>query len=91
MAIRPVGFSPSVVANNSGLPSSMEFQIPPGKSASLTLYPKAIRGVMGGTNDTTRLTLGARDPRSLGKLKVELVVDSGMLVQGPLLLQLLTG
>ncbi|MGB6047568.1 MAG: Ig-like domain-containing protein [Flavobacteriales bacterium] len=69
----------------------IDLQIPPGKSASLTLYPKAIRGVMGGTNDTTRLTLGARDPRSLGKLKVELVVDSGMLVQGPLLLQLLTG
>ncbi len=68
----------------------LNLQIPLGKSASLVLYPKAIKGVMGGTNDTTRLTLGARDPRTLGKLKVELVVDSGTFIQGPLVLQLLT-
>ncbi|MEO7080864.1 MAG: Ig-like domain-containing protein [Flavobacteriales bacterium] len=68
----------------------IDLQIPPGKSASLVLYPKAIKGVMGGTNDTTRLNLGARDPRTLGKLKVELVMDSGTFIQGPLVLQLLT-
>ena len=68
----------------------LDLQIPSGKSASLVLYPKAIKGVMGGTNDTTRLTLGTRDPRTLGKLKVELLVDSATSMQGPLVLQLLT-
>lgn len=66
----------------------VDLQLPDGKSASLVLYPKAIKGVMGGTNDTTRLSLGARDPRSLGKLKVELAVDSGITLPGPLVLQL---
>ena len=66
----------------------LDFKLPAGKSASLVLYPKAIRGVMGDTNDTTRLRFGAIDPRTLGKLKVMLSADSGTAVPGPLVLQL---
>lgn len=68
----------------------LDFKLPAGKSASLVLYPKAIRGVMGGTNDTTKLRFGAIDPRTLGKLKVILSADSGTEVPGPLVLQLRT-
>src|SRR5690606_35198335 len=46
--------------------------LPPGSSASLLLLPKAVTAVLGGHNDTTRLSLGARDPRTLGKLNVQL-------------------
>lgn len=68
----------------------LDFKLPAGKSASLVLYPKAVRGVMGGTNDTTRLRFGAIDPRTMGKLKVMLSADSGTAVPGPLVLQLRT-
>lgn len=68
----------------------LDFKLPSGRSASLDLYPKAVRGVMGGTNDTTKLRFGAVDPRTLGKLKVKLSADNGTAVPGPLVLQLLT-
>lgn len=61
----------------------------PGRSFVLLLYPKAMTAAMGGTNDTTKLILGAVDPRSLGKLKVSLSADSGMALQGPFVLQLI--
>jgi len=64
-------------------------EVLPGSSAWLILYPKAVTGVLGGHNDTTRLMLGARDPRTLGKLHVMLVSDSGTASYGPLVLQLL--
>lgn len=57
---------------------------------SLVLFPKAVTGVMGGTNDTTKLHVGVPDPRTLGKLKVEPSADSSVLAQGPWVLQLLT-
>ena len=63
----------------------------PDGTASLILYPKAVEGVMGGTNDTTRLAFGKRDPRTLGRLKVELTLDSGTMLHSPLVLQLRTG
>ncbi|HMN05949.1 MAG TPA: Ig-like domain-containing protein [Flavobacteriales bacterium] len=63
----------------------------PGNSAELVLYPRAIQAVMGGTNDTTRLVLQDPDPRSLGKLKLELTVDSTEVIAGPLLVQLNAG
>lgn len=63
--------------------------IPPqGGAYELLLLPKAVTAVMGGTNDTTKLTLGAADPRSLGKLNVVLMPDSGVVVPGPFVLQL---
>lgn len=61
---------------------------PPGRAYELTLFPKAMMAVMGGTNDTTKLTLGAVEPRTLGKLKVDLAADSGTVLPGPLVLQL---
>lgn len=64
-------------------------EVAPESSAWLILYPKAVTGVLGGHNDTTRLVLGARDPRSLGKLHVVLAADSGTASSGPLVLQLL--
>ncbi|MBS1945430.1 MAG: hypothetical protein JST98_09610, partial [Bacteroidetes bacterium] len=60
----------------------------PGRAYELTLFPKAMMAVMGGTNDTTKLTLGAVEPRTLGKLKVDLAADSGTVLPGPLVLQL---
>ncbi|MBS1546172.1 MAG: Ig-like domain-containing protein [Bacteroidetes bacterium] len=63
----------------------------PGMRVSMVLFPKAVQAVMGGTNDTTRLSFTAPDPRTLGKLKVELSVDSGSAYRGPWVLQLLTG
>lgn len=68
----------------------LDLELPAGKTASLVLYPRSIRGEMGGTNDTTRLRFGAVDPRTLGKLKVLLTADSGTVVPGPLVLQLHT-
>lgn len=67
---------------------AIELHLEKGKEAALTLYPKAVVGAMGGTNDTTRLRLGVPDPRTLGKLKVELATDSSSAPQGPFLLQL---
>ncbi len=64
---------------------------PPGGSYELSLLPKAVSAVMGGSNDTTKLTLGAADPRSLGKLNVVLEPDSGEVVPGPFVLQLTAG
>lgn len=61
------------------------------RSLELTLFPKAVTALMGGTNDTTKLTLGATDPRALGKLKVLLEVDSGLTAHGPFVLQLTAG
>ncbi len=61
-----------------------------GSRLSLVCYPKAVLGAMGGTNDTTRLAVGIADQRTLGKLRVELVPDSGMTFTGPWVLQLLT-
>ncbi len=69
---------------------AIELQLQKGKEATLTLYPKALVGIMGGTNDTTRLRLGSPDPRTLGKLKVEVVPDSGTVPPGPFVLQLLS-
>lgn len=68
----------------------LDFKLPAGKSASLVLFPKAVHGMMGGTNDTTRLRFGAIDPRTMGKLKVMIPADSGTVVPGPMVLQLLT-
>lgn len=63
-----------------------------GSQVSLVLLPKAVQGVMGGTNDTTRLQLGVPAPRTMGKLAVALTVDSGLTPpRGPWVLQLLTG
>lgn len=68
------------------------FQATAGKEATLVLYPKAVMAVMGGTNDTTTLRLGTPDPRTLGKLTVELIPDTGIVLPpGPFVLQLLTG
>lgn len=61
-----------------------------GKKATLTLLPDAVTGVMGGTNDTTRLELGTVDAKTLGKLTVILDPDSAWDRQGPYILQLLT-
>lgn len=66
-------------------------QLPAGGTVSLTLYPKAVEAAMGGTNDTTRLAFGRREPRTMGKLKVELTLDSGTTVQAPVVLQLRAG
>lgn len=55
----------------------------------LTLYPKAVTARMGGTNDTTRLTLGAVDPKTLGRLKVEITVDTTRSLPGPFVFQLM--
>lgn len=65
----------------------------PGKDApmELILYPKAVAGVMGGTNDTVVLSLSMSDPRTLGKLKVELGADSGTVLPGPFVLRLMAG
>jgi hypothetical protein len=60
------------------------------KGMDLVLYPKAVTGMQGGTNDTTRLNLGVPDPASLGKLTIQVVVDSAVTVEGPVVLQLLT-
>lgn len=60
-----------------------------GKPMELLLYPKAVTAVMGGTNDTLRLSLSAPDPRTLGKLQVELLADSTAAVQGPFIVQLI--
>jgi hypothetical protein len=60
------------------------------KALDLILYPKAITGMQDGTNDTTRLSLGVVNPRSLGKLTVHVVADSVSVLNGPLVLQLLT-
>lgn len=68
----------------------LEARPPAGRSYELTLYPKAMLAVMGGTNDTTKLTLGAVEPRTLGKLKVELAADSGTVLRGPFVLQLVS-
>ncbi len=62
----------------------------PAMRVSMVLFPKAVQAVMGGTNDTTRLSFNAPDPRTLGKLKVELSADSGSAYAGPWILQLLT-
>ena len=61
-----------------------------GKGASLELFPGAVTAEMGGTNDTTKLRLGQVDPKTLGKLTVELKPDSGVILQGPFILQLRT-
>lgn len=63
---------------------------PPAGSLQLTLYPKAVTAIMGGTNDTTRLSLGAIDPKTLGRLKVEVAADSAVSLNGPFVLQLTT-
>jgi uncharacterized protein (DUF2141 family) len=60
------------------------------KTMDLVLYPKAITDMQGGTNDTTRLVLGVTDPRSLGKLTIQVVADSSSTVRGPVVLQLRT-
>lgn len=60
-----------------------------GHELALTLFPKAVEATMGGTNDTTKLNFGKPDPRTLGKLKVEVVPDSGLVPPGPFVLQLL--
>ncbi len=62
----------------------------PHDEISLVLYPRAITGAMGGTNDTTKLRVGAPDPRTLGKLKVELSADSSLATTGAWVLQLIT-
>ncbi|MEO8733730.1 MAG: Ig-like domain-containing domain [Flavobacteriales bacterium] len=60
------------------------------KPMDLVLYPNAITDMQGGTNDTTRLSVGVPDPHSLGKLTLQVVTDSTHMVKGPLILQLLT-
>lgn len=69
----------------------MPVQATPESRVELVLYPKAIQAVAGGTNDTTRLSLGTPDPRSLGTLKVIVEVDSVVDLQPPLLLRLRPG
>jgi len=44
----------------------------PGTSAALTLLPRTIRDIYGGTNDTVRIALGRAAEKSLGTLRVEL-------------------
>ncbi|MBK9420445.1 MAG: Ig-like domain-containing protein [Flavobacteriales bacterium] len=58
------------------------------KGTALVLYPGALKAEMGGTNDTTMLRLGQVDPKTLGKLAVELKADSVTVLQGPFILQL---
>ncbi|MCO6482711.1 MAG: Ig-like domain-containing protein [Flavobacteriales bacterium] len=62
----------------------------PGQAMELVLFPKAVTAIMGGTNDTTRLNLSAPDPRTLGKLEVDLPADSLAERPGPYIVQLLT-
>lgn len=69
----------------------LELQPAAGRSVELVLYPKAVTAIMGGTNDTARLHLSAPDPRSLGRLRVEFDADSGSVLIGPFVLQLMSG
>lgn len=45
-------------------------QLPAGASAKLVLYPKAIRDIYGGTNDTLRVPLGRAAEQATGSLRV---------------------
>jgi hypothetical protein len=62
----------------------------PGQSASLVLYPKAVKGPQGGTNDTTRIGIGLPDERTNGQLSVDVEGDSLFGSKGPWIVELRT-
>ena len=55
----------------------------------LELLPGAVRDIYGGENDTLRLSLGSGTTAQAGDLKVNMITDSMVDLQGPFLLQLL--
>ena len=59
----------------------------PGSNARLTLLPKAIIDLFGGSNDTLRLSIGRVADRSTGTLRINLSARSAS--TGPFLLDLL--
>lgn len=58
-----------------------------GRSASLTVMPKALRDAYGGTNDTLRFAVGVAEAGALGRLRITLSAES--LQDAPLILELL--
>lgn len=62
--------------------------ITPGSHATLTLLPRCVRDIYGGTNDTVRIALGRAMDQALGSLRVEI---DGLRPKGRYLLQLLDG
>jgi len=60
----------------------------PGETARLTLYPKAVRDIYGGVNDTLRTNLGRAAEAATGSLQVNL---NGLDSAGQYVLQMLTG
>ncbi|MCC6542465.1 MAG: Ig-like domain-containing protein [Flavobacteriales bacterium] len=67
---------------------SLLFQAASGSSYRLTVLPKAIRDIHGGTNDTLRTLLGTAEERTFGSLQVGI---SGLAPNGRYLLQVLDG
>ncbi|MCB0769486.1 MAG: Ig-like domain-containing protein [Flavobacteriales bacterium] len=65
---------------------SLQTVLPPGSSARITILPKAIHDIYGGTHDTLMVSLGRAAARSLGTLSVNL---TGLEGSAPYLLQLL--
>ncbi len=61
--------------------------LPPGKGATFTLLPKALRDIYGGTNDTLRIAVGVAEESALGKLRVTLQAEG--LSGAPLVLELI--
>lgn len=67
----------------------VDVDLEPGESGVLTLLPKALQGLWGGTNDTLRSIVGRPDPASEGILHVSV---KGLAPRSaPVLLQLLDG
>jgi hypothetical protein len=61
--------------------------IAPGGSASLTMLPRAVRDIYGGSNDTLRTGVGRAAEQSTGTLRLKLAPGEG--VRGPFIVQLL--
>lgn len=61
------------------------------KSATLELLPGALTDRYGGSNDTLRLAWGTRPATEYGELHMQVQPDSGTVISGPLVLQLLDG
>ncbi len=60
-----------------------------GDNARSVLYPKAIRDIYGGTNDTLTISFGRAAEKATGRLRV--TVKSRSTAQGPLILALIDG
>lgn len=66
----------------------IRFEANSGSSYRLLVLPKAVRDMIGGTNDTLRAVLGVADEKSFGSLRVKL---SGLDTDDRYLLQVLDG